>query len=90
MEESEIPFHHKTRSYRIKQFEYPREQEHHTNQKSAQPSQPEEENVVHFASICSSITFFTFANIPSGGSISPNSSEQSILMKSGSSATCCL
>ena len=88
VEEAEVAFHHQPGSDRIKELEYSSDHEDHSYDESAQPSQPEKVNVLHFFSMCSSIISLIFANIASGGSISPDSSEQSILMRSGSSVAC--
>ena len=89
MEEAEILFYHEPGARRVKELEYPCQQEYDSDDEGAQPPDPIMESLgFHSSVIRSSITAFTFAKISSGGSILPSPSEQSIRMNFGSREAC--
>ena len=90
MKEVEIFLHYQPRSYRIHQFQYSSDEEYYACGKTAEPLHPLQDISHFYAFVAESTTSFTLAKIAPGGSISPYSSLQSILMNLGSSSHCFL
>ena len=87
MQEIKISGHDQTCAHWVQELEYTGYEEYESGYESAESLQTEQD-VFHDYLMAWSTTALIFANISSGGSIFPYSSEQSTLMNLGSISHC--